>query len=260
MDEEKLATILSKLLDNAIKYTKTGQVTFHIKCDQRALPWQLITIVKDTGIGVVKEKQQTIFESFTQSEGGFQRRYGGLGIGLSICKKLTQALGGELTLESAVGQGSMFTATFPIEPGVEPVESKNLASADLPILVVEDNLVNQKLMEKLLEKSGYTSLIAGNGKEALEILGKKDISLILMDLQMPVMDGFSCTAKIRGREDHLKDIPIIAVTANLMDTDKERCIECGMNDFLKKPIKLDKLLNSLSCYIVSTEKKVLLFN
>lgn len=255
IDKEKLVIILSKLLDNAIKYTKIGHVIVNIKCDQSATPWQLITVVKDTGIGVAKEKQRTIFESFTQSEGGFRRRYSGLGIGLSICKKLTQALGGEIGLESIVGQGSTFTVTFPIEPGAKPVikEKTNLASADLPILVVEDNLVNQKLMEKLLEKIGYTSLIANNGKEALEILEKEAVSLILMDLQMPVMDGFTCTAKIREREDLLKTIPIIAVTANLMDTDKKRCIEYGMNDFLKKPIKLDKLNNSLSCYIKGIE-------
>ncbi|MCP3872097.1 MAG: response regulator [Desulfobacteraceae bacterium] len=252
-DEEKFLIMLSKLLDNAIKYTEQGHVAVYIECDQSTSPWQFICIVTDTGIGVEREKQRTIFESFTQSEGGFQRRYGGVGIGLSICKKFAQAFGGELSLASVEGQGSKFTITFPIEPGVEPVtkENINLASADLPILVVEDNLVNQKVMKKLLEKIGYASLIANNGKEALEILERDAVSLILMDLQMPVMDGFTCTAKIRGREDHLKDIPIIAATANLMDADKERCVECGMNDFLKKPIKLNKLRNSLSCYIVS---------
>ncbi len=255
-DKVKLFVILSKLLDNAIKYTKTGHVIFNIKCDQSVLPWQLICVVKDTGIGIARENQQPIFESFTQSESGFQRRYGGLGIGLSICKKLTQALGGELGLESILGQGSTFTVAVPIEPGVEPVikENTNLASADLPILIVEDNLVNQKIMEKVLEKIGYTSLIANNGKEALEILEKKSVSLILMDLQMPVMDGFTCAEKIRRREDHLKNIPIIAVTANLIAADKERCIKCGMNDFLKKPINLDKLHNSISYYIAKTGK------
>jgi len=252
-DEEKLVAILSKLLDNAIKFTEKGQVTLKIEYDPSTSPWQLICVVKDTGIGIAQEKQSCIFDSFTQSEGGFQRRYGGLGIGLSICKKLAETMGGKIWLESMVGQGSTFTVVLPIEPGVKPVikEKTNLASADLPVLVVEDNIVNQKVMVKLLEKIGYTSLIANNGKEALEKLDKEAVSVILMDLQMPVMDGFTCTAKIRGREDELKNIPIIAVTANLMDTDKERCIECGMNDFLKKPIKLDLLRNSLSSYVES---------
>jgi signal transduction histidine kinase/ActR/RegA family two-component response regulator len=252
-DEEKLIIILSKLLDNAVKFTAQGEISLKIECDPTTSPMQLICVVKDTGIGISQEKQSCIFDSFTQSEGGFQRRYGGLGIGLSICKKLTETIGGKLGLESAVGEGSTFTVVFPIEPGTKPVieEKTNLASADLPILVVEDNMVNQKVMMKLLEKIGYKSLIANNGKEALEILDKEVISVILMDLQMPVMDGFTCTAKIRGREDQLKNIPIIAVTANLMDADKKRCIECGMNDFLKKPIKLDLLRNCLSFYVES---------
>jgi len=252
-DEEKLVIILSKLLDNAVKFTAKGAVSLNIECDPSTSPWQLICVVNDTGIGIAQENQSCIFDSFTQSEGGFQRRYGGLGIGLSICRKLTETIGGKLWLESMVGQGSTFTVVFPIEPGTEPVieEKTNLASANLPILVVEDNMVNQKVMMKLLEKIGYKSLIANNGKVALEILDKEAVSVILMDLQMPVMDGFACTAKIRGREDQLKSIPIIAVTANLMDTDKKRCIECGMNDFLKKPIKLDLLRNCLSCYVES---------
>ncbi len=250
-DEERLVIILSKLLDNAIKFTEQGQVSLNITCDQTTLPWQFICVVKDTGVGIEQEKHSRIFDSFTQSEGGLQRRYGGLGIGLSICKKLTEALGGELRLESVMGEGSTFTVTVPIETGIEPVIEKptHLASSDLPILIVEDNIVNQKVMIKLLEKIGYKSLIANHGKEALEVLGKEAVSLILMDLQMPVMDGLTCTAKIRRREDQLKNIPIIAVTANLMDTDKERCIEFGMNDFIKKPVKPDILCNSLLRFI-----------
>lgn len=256
-DEKRLVIILSKLLDNAIKFTEQGQITLNITCDQSTSPWQFICIVQDTGIGIAQEKQTHIFDSFVQSDGGFQRRYGGLGIGLSICKKLTEAMGGELSLESIEGQGSSFTVILPIALGVEPIIEKNtnFASFDLPILVVEDNRVNQKVMIKLLEKIGYKSLIANHGKEALEILEKEAVSVILMDLQMPVMDGLTCTAKIRGREDKLKNIPIIAVTANLMDADKERCIESGMNDFIKKPIKPHILRNSLLRFIESKNEE-----
>ncbi|MBU4129464.1 MAG: response regulator [Proteobacteria bacterium] len=126
-----------------------------------------------------------------------------------------------------------------------------LSPGDLPILVVEDNFVNQKILVKLLEKIGYKALIANHGKEALEILEKEAVSLILMDIQMPIMDGFTCTEKIRGRSDQLKNIPIIAVTANLMSADRERCVACGMNDFIKKPIQMDILRNCLACYIES---------
>ncbi len=252
-DEEKLVIIVCKLLDNAVKFTEKGQVSFNIKCDQAG---QLKCIVKDTGIGISQEKQGNIFESFTQSEGGLQRRYGGLGIGLSICKRLTEAMGGELKAESIEGQGSTFTITVPFEPGARPVIEKNtkLASADLPILIVEDNMVNQRVMMKLLEKIGYKSLVAVNGQEALEVLGIEDVSLVLMDLQMPVMDGLTCTKIIRKRDDQLKNIPIIAVTANLMDADKERCIKCGMNDFIKKPVNLDTLRNSLLSYVEPVNK------
>lgn len=250
-DEEKLVTILSKLLENAIKFTEEGLIKVDIKSNLSTSPWQFICSVTDTGIGIEQEKQSSIFESFTQLECGLQRRYGGLGIGLSICKKLTKILGGELNLESIAGQGSIFSVIIPIEPGIKPVveENKNLASANLPILVVEDNVVNQKVMMKLLEKIGYKSVIANHGEEALEILKKESVSLILMDLQMPVMDGLTCTAEIRKQKDRQKNIPIIAVTANLMDADKELCIKSGMNDFLKKPIKPESLRKSLLCYL-----------
>ena len=238
-------------MDNAIKFTEKGIVTLNITCNKSNPLREFICVVKDTGIGIAKEKQGLIFESFTQSEGGFQRRYGGLGIGLSICKKLTEALGGEIKFETIVGQGSTFSVVIPIEPGTEPVLGKNLnpASAEIPILIVEDNIVNQKVMVKLLEKFGYKSLVASHGKEAIEVIEKEDVSLILMDLQMPVMDGLTCTAEIRKQKDRQKNIPIIAVTANLMEADKELCLKSGMNDFLKKPIKPESLRKSLLCYL-----------
>lgn len=250
-DQAKLVTILSKLLDNAVKFTERGTVSLKAAFAPSTPSCWFSCIVTDTGIGIDQEKQQTIFEPFTQSEGGLQRPYGGLGIGLSICRKLVEALNGRLRLTSSVGKGSTFTVTIPIEKKTLPVinQTKNLASADLPILIVEDNPVNQRVMKKLLEKIGYTSVIAGHGQEALEILSKEAVSVILMDLQMPVMDGFDCTATIRNRKDHLKDIPIIAVTANLMDADKKRCIDSGMNDFLKKPVRQEQLLSCLSSYI-----------
>ena len=140
---------------------------------------------------------------------------------------------------------------MPLESG-EPIHfqaSDQLASIDLPILVVEDNLVNQKVIAKMLQKLGCKSLVANHGAEAIEILKENTVSLILMDLQMPVMDGFTCTSTIRASEWDYKGIPIIAVTANVMDQDKSRCEEIKMNDFLEKPLKLNVLRNCLTQYI-----------
>ncbi len=251
IDERKLQIIFSKLLDNAVKFTAHGHISYTLSCNREKSPWRLICRVEDSGVGIDKDKQHYIFDAFIQSEGGFQRDFGGLGIGLAICRSLTEAVGGELTLESTVGQGSTFGLEIPVAAGKKPEEgvAKALASATLPILIVEDNLVNQKIMIKILEKLGYRSLIANNGKEALETLQENVVSVILMDLQMPVMDGFKCTEKIRLCQDNIKNIPVIAVTANLMDADKSRCIESGMNEFLEKPVKLEILRSCLSQYI-----------
>lgn len=248
-DQEKWFIILTKLLDNALKFTKEGGIYVYFDYAEKESRHLLIVTVRDTGVGIPTEKQPCIFDSFIQSDAGFQRRYGGLGIGLTICKQLTEALGGEIRFTSEIDKGSIFTVCLPFEtetaPPVRPITAK--VSPDDPILIVEDNLANQKVMAKLLDKIGYSSLTASHGREALEILSRTPVSLILMDLQMPVMDGFTCTEKIRSfNAVRIKDIPIIAVTANLMDADKKRCLDCGMNDYLKKPIDLTALKQCLS--------------
>lgn len=250
-DEDKLTTIFDKLLDNAIKFTASGSISCTIEFDDSTLPPNLTFSISDTGIGIEESQQETIFEAFTQSESGFQRRFGGLGVGLSICRKLIEIQGGTIQLKSTSEEGSCFTASIPVEIGYKPYTEETLkrTSPLLPILIVEDNLVNQKIMKKFLEKSGYQSLIANHGKEALDILEKDEVSLILMDLQMPVMDGFSCTKHIRNHNLKISEIPIIAVTANLMDADIGRCKDFGMNGFIQKPVKIDKLLNYLHKYI-----------
>jgi len=250
-DRDKLIIVITKLLDNAVKFTRQGRVLLSIECEPNNEPMRLIIKVKDTGIGISDKNQDNIFESFAQKDSGFQRRFGGLGIGLSICKQLIEKLYGRIELSSELGVGSLFTVSLPVSLGVIQTIDKQrvLASADLPILVVEDNVINQKVIVKLLEKIGYSAIIANHGQEALELLEKEQFSLILMDIQMPVMDGFICTKRIRNRDDELKDISIIAVTANVMDADKNRCIESGMNDFLKKPIGLDSLGECLSNFV-----------
>lgn len=251
LDEEKVLTVLEKLLENALQFTDKGCIDFLVKYQNIPAQAQLLITVKDSGIGIAEENKKQIFEAFKQTESGFKRRYSGLGIGLAICQQLIKTMGGEISLQSTVGKGSCFSLTIPAILGQTPTEESpaNLASADLPILIVEDNKVNQILMQKMVEKLGYSSLTANHGEEALEILDQHKISLILMDLQMPVMDGFSCTEAIRARQDSTHSIPIIAVTANLMDADKEHCTLSGMNDFIKKPVHMDVLSNSLSRYV-----------
>jgi len=257
VDERKLQIIFSKLLDNAVKFTDQGNIHFSLSCNREESPWRLILLVEDNGIGIEKTKQQHIFDAFTQSEGGFQRGFSGLGIGLAICCSLTEAIGGKLTLRSKVGLGSSFRVELPVLAGKQPEEpeEKSLASAALPILIVEDNAVNQRIMIKMLQKLGYRTLISNNGSEALETLKKNEVSVVLMDLQMPIMDGFCCAERIRARTDDICGVPIIAVTANLMDADKAHCVKSGMNDFLEKPVKLTNLQSSLSQYVESPSSK-----
>lgn len=255
LDQEKFITVLSKLLDNAIMYTTSGFVRLRVRCkpvtESEPPSYQISCDVEDSGIGINPEDQAQIYDAFHQVEHGFQRGFGGLGIGLAICQQLLAALEGELSLLSSSRKGSAFTFFIPATIGSVPSDKKapKLASSSLPILVVEDNVTNQLVMEKLLKKMGYYALIANHGKEALALLETDKFSLILMDLQMPVMDGFVCTEAIRKRKDDVKDIPIVAVTANLMDVDKEQCIRSGMNDYLEKPVHLGNLRNILSQYL-----------
>ena len=250
-DRHKLKVILTKLLDNAVKFTDQGEVRLIISVDENTNPSQLICSVSDSGPGIAKDQQELIFDPFMQVEGGFTRRHSGMGIGLSICRRLAHSLNGTLTVNSELAKGSCFTLRTPLEVGepIQPLQMGKLASADLPILVVEDNLVNQKVIAKMLQKLGFKSLVANHGEEALDILKESTISLILMDLQMPIMDGFTCTSTIRASNWEYKDIPIIAVTANVMDQDKAHCTEIKMNDFLEKPLKLNVLKNCLSQHI-----------
>ncbi len=250
-DRHKLKVILTKLLDNAVKFTDQGEVQLVISVDENINPAQLICTVSDSGPGIAKDQQELIFDPFMQVEGGFTRRHSGMGIGLSICRRLASSLDGTLTVDSELAIGSHFTLRVPLKVG-EPTQfhvPAKLASADLPILVVEDNLVNQKVIAKMLQKLGFRSLVANHGEEALEALQKNSFSLVLMDLQMPVMDGFTCTSAIRTSDWDYKNIPIIAVTANVMDQDKAHCTEIKMNDFLEKPLKLNVLKNCLSHYV-----------
>jgi signal transduction histidine kinase/CheY-like chemotaxis protein len=248
IDAAKLQAILNILLDNAVKYTPRGSVWLIVKPDASATGDALNVrfIVRDSGIGIPEEHQHRIFEHFQQADSSFAREHGGLGIGLSMCKQLTGLLKGSISFYSVPGDGSEFEVRLPLTEA--STDSPDASSADsaqpMPregaleahALVVEDNPVNKMVLAAVLEKFGLTVSSAGNGQDALAFLRENHVDIVFMDCQMPVMDGFETTRLLRNFPGRNRDVPVIAVTANAMGRDIERCIEAGMDDHVKKPI------------------------
>ncbi|MGH9144484.1 MAG: ATP-binding protein, partial [Vicinamibacterales bacterium] len=248
-DWMRLQQVLINLVGNALKFTEQGRVIVIVDVEERIGDQALLHItVADTGIGVPADRQAAIFEAFTQADGSTARSHGGTGLGLTISRRFVEMMGGRLWLESQPERGSAFH--FTVKIGVRPdaaepaihVEPDRAQRAQLRVLVAEDNPVNQLLTVRLLEKEGHTVRIAGNGRLALQALDESDFDLALMDLQMPEMDGFEATAQIRARERisgaHL---PIIALTANAMVGDRERCLAAGMDGYVSKPVDIKRL-------------------
>jgi signal transduction histidine kinase/CheY-like chemotaxis protein len=258
-DPDRLRQVLLNLASNAIKFTARGSVTLSVEAelaDKNST--RLRFAVRDTGIGIPADKQELIFEAFRQADGSTTRKYGGTGLGLAICSRLVAMMGGEIRVESELGRGSAFhfTARFGIgrqtaeEPKpIEPVSLRRLfdstrggengaAPPSLYILLAEDNIVNQRLVSRLLEKRGHRVALAGTGHEALQWLERERFDLILMDVQMPDMDGLETTALIRERERQSGSYtPIVALTAHTMKGDRERCLDAGMDNYINKPIE-----------------------
>ncbi len=258
-DPGKLRQILMNLLNNAIKFTPSGSITLRTKVHNQTPQLAAITFsVKDTGIGIDPEKINSIFDIFSQADSSTTRQYGGTGLGLSISRKICEFMEGELKVQSVLGEGTTFSFTLPFGLGHRlPKRGRTRAKPsprhplqhDIRILVVEDEPVNQLFVETLLDQFGYQHEHAKNGVHALEILKNKSFHIILMDCQMPIMDGYETTAKIRSMP--LQNITpiIIALTAHAMDGDRERCIECGMDDYLAKPIIPSLLLETIEKHL-----------
>jgi len=247
-DVELFSKVLSHLLDNAVKFTTKGEITFGYSMKSGLLEF----FVKDTGIGISKEVQNRIFESFAQEELSHTRGYEGSGLGLSIAKGLVSLLGGEIRVESEKDAGSTFFFTIPFEEKVKEVtrskekESKVKIQERPVLLIAEDEESNLFYLETLLRKASITIFSAVNGKEAVDQCRKHpEISLVLMDIKMPVMDGFEATREIKSFR---KDIPVIAITAFAMMGDEKKALEAGCDDYLTKPVSKDVLLMKLKRY------------
>jgi signal transduction histidine kinase/ActR/RegA family two-component response regulator len=260
LDPLRVRQILTNLLGNAIKFTKKGSIEVRL----RSVPGEAGGIwlegeVVDTGIGIAAEKLDAIFGTFAQADNSFAREFGGAGLGLAITRQLVGLMAGTIAVKSTPGQGSAFR--FRIAAAVSPQrasadgsggssEAAAVPGSGLDVLVVEDNVVNSRFVEKLLERRGHRVRVAANGRLGVEASAAADYDLILMDVQMPEMDGLAATRAIRQREGNTgRHIPIVALTAHASNEDRDRCLAAGMDDYLTKPLRvplLDAILDQLA--------------
>ena len=258
-DPTRIRQILFNLIGNAAKFTEQGGITLAVS--QRHLTDEEIELrfaVTDTGIGIAAEAQPRLFTKFTQADGSVTRKFGGTGLGLVICKQLAELLGGEIGFNSAPGEGSTFWFTVrcapvnaqAVEAGIWTEESGSTGASEsdrtLRILVAEDNHVNQAVLLAMLINTGHKIDMVGNGSEAVSAVIRVPYDLVLMDIQMPEMDGITATRNIRNLSSEVGNIPIIALTANAMIGDRERYTEAGMTDYVSKPINRQKLFAAIA--------------
>lgn len=264
-DEIRLGQVLINLLGNAIKFTPAGgSVELHISAlphGEVAIPpsAELKFLVKDTGIGISADKVEKIFEAFVQADTSTTREFGGTGLGLAICKRLVTLMGGAMWVESELGKGSTFGFSVPVQisdeakAAAEPAGSRELAITDgsqAPhrVLLAEDNAVNERLARRILEKHGFEVMVARNGQEAVDLVSRslplRRFDAVLMDVQMPIMSGIEATQAIRAEEKKFgTHVPIIAMTANAMEGDRERCLSAGMDDYISKPLDIRSFIS-----------------
>ncbi len=253
-DPGRLRQVIVNLIGNAIKFTDAGKVSVHVGLDSRGAGDVLLRFaVRDSGIGIPRDKQQSIFEAFEQADGSTTRKFGGTGLGLAISANLVQLMGGRIWVDSEPGKGStfFFLGRFAVSQAVPERGAKVRSAAPVPaapaatglnILLAEDNLINQKVACGMLQADGHRVTVAGNGGEALAAAERERFDVVLMDIQMPDMDGFEATALLREREQSTGGrVPIIAMTAHAMKGYRERCLEAGMDGYLSKPVRREEL-------------------
>ena len=254
-DELRLHQILTNLVGNALKFTSEGQIRVHGRARLEGERWRVTFEVEDTGIGIEAAVIEKLFDAFTQADSSTTRRFGGSGLGLNIVKGLSQAMGGEIDVQSVVGQGSRFLVCVPLDrvtesslvrPNRFAEEQDAIPLAGLRVLVAEDNAVNQRVAQAMLERLGCEVVIAENGQRAIDRLeADAPFDIVLMDVDMPVMDGVSATRAIRSGEGGDPAVPVVALTANAMMTDRTLCFDAGMTDFISKPVTKRALRRTL---------------
>jgi len=257
-DPGRLRQIITNLIDNAIKFTNKGEIVVRIKEEERTkADIKLHISVSDTGIGISPAQQLTIFDAFSQADGTMTRKYGGTGLGLAISSQLVELMDGEIWMDSQPDKGSSFHFTIHLklqkiqkisEEQTQMITKHSLHESPLHfrILLAEDNEINQKLAVRLLEKKGYRVTVVNNGQEAFSIWEKDPVDLILMDVQMPKMDGLEATMAIRKKEEKTSQhVPIIAMTAHVTQEDKRKCFNAGMDVYLSKPLNPKELFDTI---------------
>ncbi|MDP2228865.1 MAG: ATP-binding protein [Moraxellaceae bacterium] len=248
-DPARLRQILINLISNAVKFTEQGEVHLEVSVVTR-MPSRLTLLftIRDTGIGIAPEHVPYLFSPFQQGDVSNTRPYGGSGLGLSISHRLAERMGGEITVRSQPGSGTTFSVQLPFDNALNaaaliasrrPEKMPELRRAR--VLVVEDNTVNQLVAGEMLKRLGLHADVAANGEEALSALDRLPYDIVLMDCQMPVLDGFEATRRLRASSSKNRDIPVIALTASVIRGDRENCLSAGMNDYLPKPVRLAEL-------------------
>ena len=267
-DPTRLKQIITNLLGNAIKFTENGAVTIGTEMVNEPHP-ALRVDVMDSGIGMTAEQQAKIFDTFSQADQSTTRKFGGTGLGLSISRRLAEALGGSLTVSSEPGVGSTFSLTIPVsaadklevvspqqildarvQEGSQPVADKLIRLPNKRVLVVDDGDANRRLIELVLSRAGADVSTGENGRDAIEALAEQDYAMVFMDMQMPILDGYSATRQIRSAG---RKTPIVALTGNAMKGDREKCLDAGCNAFLSKPVDIDKLLQLAATFLGEEE-------
>ncbi len=256
-DPTRIRQILINLVGNGLKFTENGMVDISVAIDP---DFNLLFSIKDTGIGIPQDKQELIFESFTQADSLTTRKYGGTGLGLTICQKLCKIMKGKIWLESSPGKGSTFSFTCAFRPAVstprptieQPQQSPSCAI--LPparILIVDDNEDNRNLLCLYLRNTPFILVTAENGEEAIDVFKRSQFDLIFMDIEMPVMDGYEATQSLRRfeKEQELEATPIIALTAHAFVRFRKKCMDAGCSDYLTKPIRRATLIHTISTHL-----------
>lgn len=261
-DPVRFHQILVNLVDNAVKFTSSGTISVFMSWEapRTVHVTGLLRIrISDTGIGIAPENLSGLFQMFTQADSSTSRRFGGTGLGLAICQRLVQLMGGEITAQSRLGEGSTFELSLPFTPVAGPVEPAPAPTSREPvlsfkprILVVDDMETNRLLLEVFLRRSGFEPELAADGEQAITLARTKHYDAILMDLQMPAVDGYTATRRIRENEHGSKRTPIIALTASITLGTREKCLAAGMSDYLTKPLDLSRFRTVLHRLITNS--------